>query len=161
MLTDEALRQELEEAAESVPPLPPSTHEVLLAGRRRGRRGLLIVALAAAVTATALASIALFGATKVRPLDIPLVSQPTTVPDVVGMPLREAGQTLRNAGLLEQAGGGCGEQQARCRVVSQAPAAGRSVEDGTVVKLRVAASPRLVRLPNVKGTPAPEAMAKL
>jgi beta-lactam-binding protein with PASTA domain len=164
MLTDDAVREELQEAAEAVPPVPPSTTEVLRAGRRRGRRGLFIVAalaVAAVAAAIPLAGVALFGATKVRPLNIPFVAQPTTVPDVVGLSLRQARKNLGDAGLLVNARGGCDEQDARCRVVAQTPAGRATVEDGTRVDLRVAARARRIRVPAVEGMPAAAAKAKL
>src|SRR5688572_20172111 len=100
MLTDEAVRGRLVDAAESISPLPPATGEVISAKRRILRLSLMAVTVVGLAVAIALSFAAFFTAREVRPsFNVPLLSDTTQVPNLVGMRIGKAKATLEDAKL--------------------------------------------------------------
>ena len=83
------------------------------------------------------------------------------VPDVVGRTQAEAEAGLRAAGLEATVTEQEDEEEAPGTVMSQAPGAGRSVEQGSSVRLTVASRPALVDVPDVVGQSRAAATATL
>jgi len=83
------------------------------------------------------------------------------VPDVVGRTQAEAEAGLRAAGLEATVTEQEDEEAAPGTVMSQAPGAGRSVEQGSSVRLTVASRPALVDVPDVVGQSRAAATATL
>ncbi len=164
MLTDDEVRKRLIETAQAVAESPPSTEEVLLAGRRQRWR--IRWAVAALVASGALLFVAVsyagfYGRAAVRPFDVPLVTEPTLVPDVVYASLGAARDRLEDAGLKAEPAASC-QQGDACRVEEQRPRPGVRVEKGTAVELRLAPpGPHLVAVPAVEDLPANAAVARL
>ena len=138
-MKDDELRQRLIETSEAVANLPPSTEEVLLAGRRQRWRIRWLVAALAAIGALLVVGVSyagFYGRAAVRPFDIPLVAQPTVVPKVVEGSFAAARERLEHVGLKAAPASPCKPLDA-CRVKAQSPAPGARVEKGTAVELKL------------------------
>ena len=84
-----------------------------------------------------------------------------TVPPVVGLTIEEAQERLRDANLEWEVTREPSAEIEPGRVISQDPAQGEEVEEGTTVQLVVSSGQDLVVVPDVVGRPQAEAVAEL